>query len=184
MSSLSIILVNRLVLNLRERAVNKLPTTFETTESFHVALPPTFVRRNRPTVTATTTFETVASVPAGQSPSQQLRSMDAYILSLSSVKQNRSIGETVSVRISTEILQTAGDETRYVPPLVESPAGSSVAEKKSWHPLSPIFVETHSNHQVRRAFALGPSVSLIREGAHQPSLIPIQTRGLTPTRML
>jgi hypothetical protein len=137
MSSLSIILVNRLVLNLRERAVNQLPTTFETTESFHVALPPTFVRKNRPTVTATTTFETVASVPAGESPNQQLRSMDAYILSLSSVKQNRSIGETVSVRISTEIPQTAGDETRYVPPLVESAAGSFSHGKEIVVPTQP-----------------------------------------------
>ena len=39
MSSLTTVLVNRLVLNLRERAVNKLPTTVETAGRFQAALP-------------------------------------------------------------------------------------------------------------------------------------------------
>lgn len=39
MSSLATILVNRLVLNLRERAVIQLPTTIETAGKFHAALP-------------------------------------------------------------------------------------------------------------------------------------------------
>jgi hypothetical protein len=39
MSSLSTILVNRLVLNLRERAVVQLPTTIETVGRFQAALP-------------------------------------------------------------------------------------------------------------------------------------------------
>jgi hypothetical protein len=39
MSSLATILVNRLVLNLRERAVNQLPTTVETAGRFQAALP-------------------------------------------------------------------------------------------------------------------------------------------------
>ena len=39
MSSLAIILVNRLVLNLRERAVIQLPTTVETAGRFQAALP-------------------------------------------------------------------------------------------------------------------------------------------------
>ena len=38
-SSLSTILVNRLVLNLRERAVKQLPTTVETAGRFQAALP-------------------------------------------------------------------------------------------------------------------------------------------------
>ena len=89
MTSLSTILVNRLVLNLRERAVDQLPTTVETVGRFQAALPasrqllsmtfdrnPSLVRQNRSTATATATRDTVASVPAGESPSQQLRSMD------------------------------------------------------------------------------------------------------------
>jgi hypothetical protein len=39
MSSLSTILVNRLVLNLRERGAKQLPTTIETAGRFQVALP-------------------------------------------------------------------------------------------------------------------------------------------------
>jgi hypothetical protein len=82
MSSLSIILANRLVLNLRERAVKQLPGTVETTGKFQAALPvsrqllsmtsvqnTSFVRQNRSMATVTTTREAVASVPAGESPS-------------------------------------------------------------------------------------------------------------------
>jgi len=89
MCSLSTILVNRLVLNLRERAAKQLPTTVETTGRFQAALPasrqlpsmtsvrnPSSVRQNRPTTTATATRETVASLPAGESPSQQPRNVD------------------------------------------------------------------------------------------------------------
>ena len=83
MSSLSVILVNRLVLNLRELHFKKLPTTVETAGRFQAALPGlqrpsvrnfSFVRPNRLTVTMSTTRETVA----GESPShsQQLRTMD------------------------------------------------------------------------------------------------------------
>ena len=83
MTSLATILVNRLVLNLRERAaINQLPTTFETAGRFQAALPvyvsrqllskttftdgiSSFFRQNLSTGIATaTTRETVASVPA------------------------------------------------------------------------------------------------------------------------
>jgi hypothetical protein len=89
MSSLATILVNRLVFNLRERAVIQLPTTVETAGRFQAALPSrqllsalndvrsSFFRQNRSTATVTVIHETVASVPAGESPSKQLRSMDA-----------------------------------------------------------------------------------------------------------
>jgi hypothetical protein len=92
MSSLSIILVNRLVLNLRERAVKQLPATVETARRFQAALPvsrqllsmtyvlnPYFVRQNRSTATVTTTRETVASVPAGESPSQLVNNFGAWM---------------------------------------------------------------------------------------------------------
>jgi hypothetical protein len=89
MSSLSTILVNRLVLNLRERAVKQLSMTVETEGSFEMALPvsrelqsmtsvqnPSFVRQTRSTATVTATRETIASALAGESPSQLLWSMD------------------------------------------------------------------------------------------------------------
>lgn len=60
----------------------------------------------------------------------------------------------------------------------------SVTERKSLRPLSPMFADTHSRHQVGRAFAWSSSVSFMRQGAHQPSLIPIQTRNLTAARTL
>jgi hypothetical protein len=81
-SSLATILVNRLVLNLRERAAtNQLPTTFEPVGRFQAALPvnvsrelvsktsvtggiSAFFRQNVSTGTATATRETVSSVPA------------------------------------------------------------------------------------------------------------------------
>jgi hypothetical protein len=80
MSSLATILVNRLVLNLRERAAIQLPTTVETAGRFQAALPdgltpaavkdilsnPSFLQQNRSTETVGMTRETVASVPAGE----------------------------------------------------------------------------------------------------------------------
>ena len=150
MTSLSTILVNRLVMNLREQAVEKLPTTIETMGKFQADLPvlraplsitsirnPSFVRQDRSTVTLT--HETVASVPAGEFPSQQVRTMDVIgyeteqisqaisfigrqqlaisgsVRSLSSVRQNRSIGEMVSVGTTTESHRSADDATGCVP---------------------------------------------------------------------
>ena len=147
-TSLSTILVNRLVLNLRERATNQLPTTVETVGRFQAALPasrqllsmtsvrnPSFVRQNRSTATVTVTRETVATVPCGESPSQQLRSVDvigyetewrsqaevsigrpqpatsATVRSPSLVRQNRSIGETVLVGTTTESHRSGDDTT-------------------------------------------------------------------------
>jgi hypothetical protein len=86
MSSLSTILVNRLVLNLRERAVKQLPTTFETAGRFQAALP---VLRQPDSDIHSESFiyltkhidddsdsdsdtETAASVPAEESPSRQI----------------------------------------------------------------------------------------------------------------
>jgi hypothetical protein len=78
MSSLATILVNRLVLNLRERAVTQLPTTVETAGRFRAALPAGLTTdavnnthsitstRNPPlTETVTMTREAVASMPTG-----------------------------------------------------------------------------------------------------------------------
>jgi hypothetical protein len=88
MSSLSTILVNRLVLNLRERAVKQLPTTIETAGKFQAALPlaslttaaSNDIRSNFllcPTKhNCDSDTEAAASVPAGESPGQQLWSMD------------------------------------------------------------------------------------------------------------
>ena len=83
MSSLSAILVNRLVLNLRELHDKKLPTTVETAGRFQAALPglqqpsvrnSSFVRPNRLTAIVSTTRETVAGEPP--SLSQQVQTMD------------------------------------------------------------------------------------------------------------
>jgi len=79
MNVLSSILVNRLVLNLREQAANQSPTTFETVGSFRAAIPVspdplsmTSVQHHPPFV-ETVARETVASVSVGESTSQQLR---------------------------------------------------------------------------------------------------------------
>jgi hypothetical protein len=108
MSSLSIILVNRLVLNLRERAVEQLPTTVETAGRFQAALP----------------------VP------RQLLSMTS-VRNPSFVRQNRSIGETVSVGTTAEFHRSADDAIRYMPPLVESVAGSFCHGKEIAAPTQP-----------------------------------------------
>jgi len=89
MTSLTTILVNRLVLNLRERAAKQLPATVETVGRFQAAFPVSrqplsmtsvrnlsLVRQNISTATVTVTREMVVSVPAGESPSQQIRGMD------------------------------------------------------------------------------------------------------------
>ena len=88
MSSLSTILVNRLVLNLRERAVEQLPTTIETAGKFQAALPlaslttaaSNDIRSNFllcPTKhNSDSDTEAAAIVPPGESPGQQLRSVD------------------------------------------------------------------------------------------------------------
>jgi hypothetical protein len=99
---------------------------------------PSFFRQNRSTVTATATHEMVTSVAIGDSGSQQFRSMDvieyetvqrsqttssvgrqqpatsAHVRSLSSIGQNRSMGETVSVGTAAESHRSAdpvGHET-------------------------------------------------------------------------
>lgn len=85
-----------------------------------------FIRQNRSTVTAITANETITSFAIGDSRGQQYRSLDAieyvpvgrsqatlsvgqqqsapsaYVRSLSSTRQNRSTGETVSVETTTE----------------------------------------------------------------------------------
>ena len=94
MSSVTSILVNRLVFNLRERAVKKLPVTVETTGIFQTAFP--VLQQPLP----------MTSVPH------------------SSVRQNGSIGEMVSVGETTEPHLSADDATRYFPPLIGSAAGS------------------------------------------------------------
>ena len=81
MSSLSSILVNRLVLNLRERAVKQLPVILETAGTFQAALPvfrqPQSMTSVRdPSFVVTVTRETVASVPDGEPRRQQVRTMD------------------------------------------------------------------------------------------------------------
>ena len=80
-SSLAAILVNRLVFNLRERAVKKLPVTIETTERFHAALPVlqqplSTTSVQNPSFFVTVTCETVTSVSDGESCNQQVRTMD------------------------------------------------------------------------------------------------------------
>ena len=83
MSSLSTILVNRLVLNLRERAVKQLPTTFETAGRFQAALPmlrqpdsdESFLYLTKhidDDSDSDSDTETAASVPAGEFPSRQI----------------------------------------------------------------------------------------------------------------
>ena len=97
---------------------------------------PSFFRQNRSTVTATATREMVTSVSIGDSRSQQFRSINvieyetrsqatlsvgrqqpatsASVRSLSSNRQNRSMGETVSVGTTTESRRSAdaiGHET-------------------------------------------------------------------------
>ena len=150
MTSLSTTLINRLVMNLREQAVEQLPRTIETMGRFQADLPvlraplsmtsirnTSFVRQDRSTVTLA--HETVASVPAGEFPSQQVRTMDVIgyeteqisqailpigrqqlatsgsVRSLSSVRQNRSIGEMVSVGTTTESHRGVDDATGCVP---------------------------------------------------------------------
>lgn len=64
--SLATILVNRLVLNLRERAVNQLPTTVETAGRFQAALPDgltTAAINDIRSTSSTRELEAVASMP-------------------------------------------------------------------------------------------------------------------------
>lgn len=99
---------------------------------------PSFFRQNRSTVTATATHEMVTSIVIGDSRSQQIRKMDVIeyetvqrsqatpsvgqqqpatsppARSLSSIRQNRSMGETVSVGTTAESYRSAdaiGHET-------------------------------------------------------------------------
>ena len=81
MSSLSSILVNRLVLNLRERAVKQVPVTFETAGTFQAALPVfrqplSMASVRNSSFVVTVTRETVASVLNGEPRRQQVRTMD------------------------------------------------------------------------------------------------------------
>jgi Carbohydrate/starch-binding module (family 21) len=62
------------------------------------------------------------------------------------------------------------------------PLALSVRVRKLLCPLSPMFAEAHSRRQVGRAFAWRAPISFRRQGAHQPSLISIQTRNRTRTR--
>ena len=80
-SRLSSILVNRLVYNLRELAVKQLPTTVETAGRFQAALPVfrqplSMIYVQNPSFVMTATREMVASFPEGETPRQQLRTMD------------------------------------------------------------------------------------------------------------
>lgn len=134
-SRVSTTLVNRLVLNLRERALSQLPTTVETERRWQAGLPvarrpmtsvrnPSSVRPNRSIVA---TGETVAGLAVGESRSQT-RSTDAIgyeterrvqvarqpstsVRSPSSVRQNKSIGEIASVCTAGPSRRSA-DETR------------------------------------------------------------------------
>jgi hypothetical protein len=95
MSSFSVILTNRLVLNLRERAVEQLPGTVETMGKFQAALPvsrqllsitsvrnPPFVRQDMSSATVTTTLEAVANVSVGRwQPTTSAHPFEAYPLS-------------------------------------------------------------------------------------------------------
>lgn len=95
MFSFSVILANRLVLNLRERAVEQLPGTVETMGKFQAALPvsrqllsmtfvrnPPFVRQNMSSATVTTTLEAVVNVPVGRwQPATSAHPFEAYPLS-------------------------------------------------------------------------------------------------------
>lgn len=156
MSSLPAILVNRLVLNLRERAVQQLPTTVETVGKFQAALPvlrqplpmtsirnPSFVRQNRLTTTVTATHEPGESVSAGESHSQQVRTMDVIghetkripqaalpvrrqqpgtsgsVRSLSFVGQNGSIAEMTYTGTSAESRQSADAADTHEPRLTD-----------------------------------------------------------------
>jgi hypothetical protein len=133
-SRISTTLVTRLVLNLRERALSQLPTTVETERRWQAGLPvarrpmtsiqnPSSVRPNRSKATG----EMVAVLAVGESRSQT-RSADAIgyeterrfqvarqpstsVRSPSSVRQNRSAGETASVGTAGASGRGA-DETR------------------------------------------------------------------------
>lgn len=140
-SRISTTLVTRLVLNLRERARSQLPTTVETEGKFQAALPVarqpvSFVRKLssfRPS-RSTATSETVTSLAVGESRSQPrgahsivyeerrfqaslpvaraARQMVASIRSPSSVRSNRSTGETTTVGAAGASLRSA-DATGY-----------------------------------------------------------------------
>ena len=144
MSSLSSILVNRLVLNLRERAVEQLPATVETIGRFQAALPVfrqplSMISVRNTSFVMTATRETVAGFPEGDTLGQQLRTMDtigyemerrsqatsASVRRHFSVRQNRNrqIGETVSVGTTTKSHRSANDATTLAG-TVGSAAGS------------------------------------------------------------
>ena len=91
-------LVNRLVLNLRERAVEQLPATVETVGRFQAALPAfrqplSMISVRNTSFVMTATLETVASLPEGEPPSQQLQTMD-----VTGYETERGCHATLSVR--------------------------------------------------------------------------------------
>lgn len=145
---------------------------------------PSFFRQNRSTVTATR--EMVTSVVIGDSRSQQFRSMDvieyerrsqatlsvgrqqpatsSYARSLSSIRQNISMGETVSVGTTTESRRGAdaiGHETERK---------FQTAWLVSRQPMTSAFIPTRSPSSVRPNRSTGETTSVGPAGASNSRL--------------
>ncbi len=182
MSRLSTTLINRLVLNLRERAVKQLPTTIETLGRFQAALPvarqalsrtsvrsPSVFRQNRSIVIATATRETVVSMPSGESRGQRLRSIDVIGYETERRSQatmsvgrqqpatytSRSIGETVSVRTPR-----SADAIGY-----EMARKFQADRLVSRQPTTPTFIQSPSSARPIRS--IGETASIRTTGAFQ-----------------
>lgn len=149
---------------------------------------PSFFRQNRSTVTATAKREMVTSIAIGDSRSQQFRSMDvieyeterrsqatlsvgrqqpatsAHGQSLSSIEQNRSMGETVSVGTTAESRRSAdaiGHETERK---------FQAAWLVSRQPMTSTFIPTRSPSSVRPNRSTGEMASVGTAGASNSQL--------------
>jgi hypothetical protein len=150
---------------------------------------PSFFRQNRSTVTARATREMVTSIAIGDSRSQQFRSMDvieyeterrsqatlsvgrqqspatsAHGRSPSSIRQNRSIGETVSAGATTESRRSAdaiGHETEQK---------FQTAWLVSRQPMTSTFIPTRSPSSVRPNRSTGEMASVGTAGASNSQL--------------
>ena len=141
---------------------------------------PSSFRQNRSTVTATR--EMVTSVAIGDSRSQQFRSMgvieyeterrsqetmsvgrqqpatSAHVRSLSSVRANRSMGETASVGTSTE--------SRSAPAIGnETERKMQTARQVSRQPVTYTFIPTRSPSSARHNRSTGETASVGAAGA-------------------
>lgn len=159
-----------------------------------------FFRQNRSRVTATTTHEMVTSVAIGDSRGQPLPSVDvieyvteqrsqatlsvgrqqpaasAYIRSLSSTRQHRSMGETVSVGTTAEPRRSTDAIGHETEPNFQ----------KTWlvsrQPMTSSFIPTRSPSSVRPNRSAGETASVGTAGASssQPRSTDDATRYVPP----